>query len=140
MAKSLGTQKVMGISFYFPCIQCWGLRFVTFYKMLASIAKSVRGAVSNASASSSIHTLPKLNYDVTAGLAPVISPAALDLHYNKHHATYVANTNKLVEGTVFEGRSLEEVIKSTANEAKHAALFNNSAQVRLITSYFIQTT
>jgi superoxide dismutase len=46
----------------------------------------------------SLHTLPPLDFDIAKGLAPVITPAALDLHYNKHHAAYVANTNRLVEG------------------------------------------
>ena len=49
-------------------------------------------------ASRSLHTLPPLDYDLAKGLAPVITPTALDLHYNKHHAAYVANTNRLVEG------------------------------------------
>ena len=48
--------------------------------------------------SRSIFTQPPLQYDVAKGLAPIITPLALDLHYNKHHATYVANANRLVEG------------------------------------------
>lgn len=40
--------------------------------------------------------LPELPYDLNA-LEPVISAEIMNLHYNKHHAGYVANLNKAME-------------------------------------------
>jgi len=77
--------------------------------------------------SRSLHTLPPLDYDIAKGLAPVITPTALDLHYNKHHAAYVANTNRLVEGTKFAGKDLVAVIRESYGD--NAPIFNNAAQV-----------
>ena len=62
-------------------------------------------------------------------LAPVISAQTLGFHYGKHHQGYVNNLNKLLPGTPFAGRSLEEIVCRTAGKAEHAALFNNAAQV-----------
>ena len=57
-------------------------------------------------------------------LAPHISQETLEYHYGKHHQAYVNNLNKLVPGTEFEGKSLEEIIK-----AADGGIFNNAAQV-----------
>lgn len=40
--------------------------------------------------------LPKLKFELNA-LEPAISSEIMDLHYNKHHAGYINNFNKLVE-------------------------------------------
>lgn len=42
------------------------------------------------------YQLPPLPYSLDA-LEPVISGEIMNLHYNKHHATYVANLNKATE-------------------------------------------
>ena len=42
------------------------------------------------------YELPKLPYELDA-LEPVISKEIMDLHYNKHHKTYVTNLNKALE-------------------------------------------
>ena len=42
------------------------------------------------------YVLPKLAYEIT-GLEPVISRHVLDLHYNKHHLTYVNNLNAALD-------------------------------------------
>jgi Fe-Mn family superoxide dismutase len=67
--------------------------------------------------------LPDLPYAKDA-LAPVISAETLDYHYGKHHAAYVANLNRLTEGTAHADASLEDVIR-----AADGGLFNNAAQV-----------
>lgn len=72
-------------------------------------------------------TLPKLDYELNA-LEPYISQNTMEFHYLKHHKTYVDNLNKLVSGTEFENMPLEEVIKATAGNPKHTAIFNNAAQ------------
>ena len=66
--------------------------------------------------------LPALPYAKNA-LEPHISAETLDYHYGKHHQTYVTNLNNLVAGTPNEGKSLEEIIKSSSG-----GLFNNAAQ------------
>lgn len=68
--------------------------------------------------------LPKLPYAMD-GLAPHISKETLEYHYGKHHNAYVTNLNNLAPGTEYEGKSLEEIIKS----APAGGLFNNAAQV-----------
>ncbi|MCP9819190.1 superoxide dismutase [Synechococcus sp. Cruz-9H2] len=74
------------------------------------------------------HTLPALPYDINA-LEPHISQNTLEFHHGKHHAAYVTNLNKLIEGTDLDGQSLEEVITSVAGDASKAGVFNNAAQV-----------
>ena len=68
-------------------------------------------------------TLPELPFPKNS-LTPHISEETFDYHHGKHHAAYVANLNNLVAGTEFEGKSLEEIIKTSS-----AGIFNNSAQI-----------
>jgi len=75
--------------------------------------------------------LPELPYDNDA-LAPVISAETLEYHHGKHHAAYVANLNKLVEGTEYAGKTLEDIITT----APAGGIFNNAAQVWNHTFYF----
>ncbi|MCH8552871.1 MAG: superoxide dismutase [Fe] [Natronospirillum sp.] len=74
--------------------------------------------------------LPELPYAKDA-LEPHISAETLEYHHGKHHATYVTKLNGLVPGTEFEGKSLEEVIKSSSGP-----VFNNSAQIWNHTFYW----
>jgi Fe-Mn family superoxide dismutase len=74
------------------------------------------------------HQLPELPYGLDA-LEPHISRQTLEFHYGKHHAAYVTNLNKLLEGGELEGKSLEEVILAVAGDATKAGIFNNAAQV-----------
>jgi len=77
------------------------------------------------------HQLPDLPYAKNA-LEPHISAETLEFHHDKHHATYVTNLNKLVPGTEFESRSLEEIVKT----APAGGIFNNAAQVWNHTFYW----
>ncbi len=79
--------------------------------------------------------LPDLPYAQDA-LAPHISAETLSFHHGKHHNTYVVNLNKLVEGTDFEGKTLEEIMKATAGDAAKAGVFNNAAQIWNHTFYW----
>ncbi len=72
--------------------------------------------------------LPKLNFAANA-LAPHMSEETLEFHHGKHHATYVSNANKLIEGTDLANKSLEEVIKIAAKDDSLVGLFNNAAQI-----------
>lgn len=75
-------------------------------------------------------TLPELPYAMDA-LAPHISKETLEFHYGKHHKTYVETLNKLIAGTEFEGKSLEEIVKKSSGK-----IFNNAAQVWNHTFYW----
>ncbi len=75
--------------------------------------------------------LPELPYSKDA-LAPTISAETLEYHHDKHHAAYVANLNKLAEGTEYADKTLEDIIKS----APAGGIFNNAAQVWNHTFYF----
>ncbi|WP_339740492.1 superoxide dismutase [uncultured Maricaulis sp.] len=80
-------------------------------------------------------TLPALPYAQDA-LAPHISAETLDFHHGKHHAAYVTNLNKLLDGHELAGKSLEDVVKASAGKADMAGIFNNAAQVWNHTFYW----
>lgn len=73
-------------------------------------------------------TLPALPYAPTA-LEPHMSAKTFEFHHGKHHAAYVTNLNKLIEGTDLAGRSLEEIIMISSADSAKQGIFNNSAQV-----------
>lgn len=62
-------------------------------------------------------------------LEPYMSKETLEFHHDKHHAAYVANANKLLEGSDLGGKPLEDIIKATAGKPDQTGLFNNAAQV-----------
>jgi Fe-Mn family superoxide dismutase len=70
-------------------------------------------------------SLPDLPYSYDA-LAPYMSRETLEYHHDKHHKAYVDNGNKLLAGTEWENKSLEEIVKGTFG--KNAGLFNNAGQ------------
>ena len=73
------------------------------------------------------YELPPLPYAYTA-LEPYISKSTLEFHHDKHHAAYVNNYNKAVEGTELDNKTLEEAIKAIAKDADKKGVFNNAAQ------------
>jgi Fe-Mn family superoxide dismutase len=75
-------------------------------------------------------TLPELPYAKDA-LAPHISAETLEFHYGKHHQTYVDKLNGLIPGTEFEGKTLEQIVKSSTG-----GVFNNAAQIWNHTFYW----
>jgi Fe-Mn family superoxide dismutase len=80
-------------------------------------------------------TLPALPYGKN-DLAPHITANTLEFHHGKHHQAYVTNLNTLLEGHALAGQTLEEVIKKSTGDAKHAGIFNNAAQVWNHTFYW----
>ena len=83
-------------------------------------------------------TLIELPYK---SLAPVISDQTLGFHHGKHLQTYVDNLNKLVVGTEFEGKTLEDVIVKTASVTSSGverSIFNNAGQILNHNLYFMQ--
>ncbi len=55
--------------------------------------------------------LPKLPYDYAA-LEPHIDARTMEIHHTKHHQAYVTNLNNAVNGTEWEGKSLEDLLKN----------------------------
>jgi Fe-Mn family superoxide dismutase len=75
--------------------------------------------------------LPALPYEKTA-LAPHLSAETVDFHYGKHFQTYINNLNNLIAGTEFEGKSLEQIVRSASGP-----VFNNAAQAWNHAIYFM---
>src|SRR5258708_36086536 len=73
--------------------------------------------------------LPPLPYPDTA-LDPFLSAEQMRFHHGKHHQAYVATLNKLVKDGPLGSKSLEEIVRLTANEKDESKvqIFNNAAQ------------
>jgi len=76
------------------------------------------------------HTLMNLPFEENA-LEPYISKETLQYHHGKHHAAYINNLNKLIEGTKYEERTLTDIVTSS-----EGGIFNNAAQVYNHNFYF----
>jgi Fe-Mn family superoxide dismutase len=72
------------------------------------------------------HELPDLPYDYAA-LEPHIDEQTMRLHHDKHHATYVTNLNKALEGTEWADKPIEEILANldAIPEDKRTAVRNN---------------
>ncbi len=57
------------------------------------------------------YEVPDLPYDYAA-LEPHIDEQTMRLHHDKHHQAYVDKANGALEGTEWDGKPIEEVIKS----------------------------
>lgn len=77
-----------------------------------------------------IFELPALPYALDA-LEPYISKSTLEFHHGKHHQAYVTNLNKLLPGSEFENKGLEEIVRKATG-----GIFNNGAQVWNHTFYW----
>ena len=73
-------------------------------------------------------------------LAPVISDQTLAFHHGKHLQTYVDNLNKMIAGTEFEGKSLEEIVRHSGLDPESRGVFNNAGQILNHELYFTQFT
>ena len=56
-------------------------------------------------------TVPDLPYAFDA-LEPHIDAQTMEIHHDKHHAAYVTNGNKAIEGTEWAEQSAEEILTS----------------------------
>jgi len=65
--------------------------------------------------------LPALTY-ATDALEPNIDKATMEIHHDKHHAAYVTNLNKALEGKE-DGSSIEDICK---NISKHPVAVRNN--------------
>lgn len=70
--------------------------------------------------------LPPLPYAFDA-LEPHIDAQTMEIHHDRHHATYVQKLNDAVAGTEFENKAPEDLIRNLNDvpEAKRTAVRNN---------------
>ena len=72
------------------------------------------------------YELPALPYDYTA-LEPHVDARTMEIHHTKHHQGYVNKVNAALEGTPFDGKPIEEVLRSISDvpESVRGAVQNN---------------
>ena len=72
------------------------------------------------------YEVPSLPYAYDA-LEPHIDEATMKVHHDKHHQAYVDKVNAALEGTDFDGKPIEEVLKNLDSlpADKQAAVRNN---------------
>lgn len=56
------------------------------------------------------YQVPPLTYAFNA-LEPHIDARTMEIHHDKHHAAYVTNLNKAVDGTPFDNQPIEQVLR-----------------------------
>ena len=76
--------------------------------------------------------MPALPY-AGADLAPALSAETIEFHYGKHLQTYLNNLNAALPGSAFEGKSLEDIVKTS-----EGGVFNNAGQFLNHSMYFLQ--
>ena len=74
--------------------------------------------------------LPDLPYAHDALAGAGMSKETLEYHHDLHHKAYVDNGNKLIAGTEWEGKSVEDIVKGTYQSGAVAqnGIFNNASQ------------
>ena len=72
-------------------------------------------------------TLPDLPYPADS-LEPFVDAQTMGIHHGKHHATYVTNANKALEGTPFATQPADQLIRSLAAlpDDKRGPIRNNA--------------
>ena len=75
-------------------------------------------------------SLPDLPYAHDALAASGMSKETLEFHHDLHHKAYVDNGNKLIAGTEWEGKPVEDIIAGTyqAGAVAQNGIFNNASQ------------
>jgi Fe-Mn family superoxide dismutase len=71
-----------------------------------------------------LHELPALEYAYNA-LDPYIDAMTMEIHHSKHHAGYVKNLNKALEGHEWASSNLETIFENLTKEEKYNAIRNN---------------
>ena len=59
------------------------------------------------------YELPALPYPKDA-LEPHIDAMTMEIHHGKHHAAYVTNLNKAIEGTEWNNKSIEDILANVS--------------------------
>jgi superoxide dismutase, Fe-Mn family len=80
-------------------------------KKVDAITNKINESIKRSNIMSKFELAP-LPYSFNA-LEPYIDARTMEIHHGKHHAAYVANLNKAVEGNAeLEGKSLEDLFKN----------------------------
>jgi Fe-Mn family superoxide dismutase len=79
------------------------------YKVVFIIAGCLAGLTLNLPAQNYPFELPKLAYSYNA-LEPVVDAQTMEIHYSKHHATYVKNLNAALKGSKYESYALSDLL------------------------------
>ena len=60
-----------------------------------------------------------------------MSAETIEFHHDLHHKAYVDNGNKLIVGTEWDGKSMEDIVKGTydASTVAQNGIFNNISQL-----------
>ncbi|MEM8789929.1 MAG: superoxide dismutase [Pseudomonadota bacterium] len=74
--------------------------------------------------------LPDLPYSHDALAGAGMSQETMEYHHDLHHQAYVDNGNKLISGTEWEGKSIEDIVKGTyqPGAVTQSGIFNNASQ------------
>ena len=75
-------------------------------------------------------SLPDLPYAHDALASAGMSKETMEFHHDLHHKAYVDNGNKLIAGSEWEGKSLEEIVVGSyqADAVAQNGVFNNASQ------------
>jgi len=73
------------------------------------IYSSIKPTTQSQEQSTMPFTLPNLPYPTDA-LEPYIDKMTMEIHHGKHHAAYVTNLNKAIEGTEWDKKSIEQIL------------------------------
>ena len=73
-------------------------------------------------------SLPALDYDAEAGVAPLFSPLQLKIHIFRYPPELVDELNERTLGTIFEAQPLDVVIRKTALDATQVSLYHAASQ------------
>jgi superoxide dismutase, Fe-Mn family len=82
-------------------------------KKVDAITNKINESIKRSNIMSKFELAP-LPYAFNA-LEPHIDARTMEIHHDKHHAAYVNNLNKAVEGTALEGKSFEDIFKSISS-------------------------
>lgn len=97
----------------------------TVFQPAKQVSKVQRGSVITNAAT---FELPPLPYEIDA-LEPKISKATLEVHWGKHHRTYLTNLNNQIDSDdKLQGKTLEEIVMASWNNGSPTPAFNNAAQ------------
>jgi superoxide dismutase, Fe-Mn family len=94
-------------------------------KKVDAITNKINESIKRSNIMSKFELAP-LPYAFNA-LEPYIDAKTMEIHHDKHHAAYVNNLNKAVEGTELEGKSFEEIFKNISKAP--VAVRNNGGGV-----------
>ncbi len=102
------------------------LSFATSASKIEAISNKLKNQLDRSNTKMSKFELAPLPYAFNA-LEPYVDARTMEIHHDKHHAAYVNNLNKALEGTELEGKSFEDLFKNISKAP--VAVRNNGGGV-----------